>query len=46
MSDDRGQFVLSGVPPGAYRLLVTFEGRTVAQAVTVTGPRTEVRVAP
>ncbi len=46
MSDDRGQFVLSGVPPGAYRLLVTFEGQTVEQAVTVTGPRTEVRVAP
>ena len=44
LSDDRGQFGFSGVPPGAYRLLVTFEGRTVEQAVTVTSPRTEVRV--
>ena len=46
ISDDRGQFGFSSVPPGAYRLLVTFEGRTVEQAVTVVGPRTEVRVAP
>ena len=44
ISDDRGQFGFSAIPPGAYRLVVTFEGRTVEQAVTVTGPRTEVRL--
>ena len=46
ISDNRGRFELSGVPPGLYRLVVTFEGRTLEQAVTVTGPRTEVRLAP
>ena len=46
ISDNRGRFGLSGVPPGLYRLVVTFEGRTLEQAVTVSGPRTEVRLAP
>ena len=46
ISDNRGRFELSGVPPGLYRLVVTFEGRTLEQAVTVSGPRTEVRLAP
>lgn len=41
---DDGRFTLSGVPAGDYTLSVTFEGRTVDQAVTVKGPRTEVKV--
>lgn len=41
---DEGRFTLSGVPAGDYTLSVTFEGRTVDQAVTVKGPRTEVNV--
>ncbi|MDP2054365.1 MAG: carboxypeptidase regulatory-like domain-containing protein [Acidobacteriota bacterium] len=41
---DDGRFTLSGVPAGDYTLSVTFEGRTVDQAVAVKGPRTEVKV--
>ncbi|MDP2321212.1 MAG: carboxypeptidase regulatory-like domain-containing protein [Acidobacteriota bacterium] len=41
---DDGRFTLGGVPAGDYTLSVTFEGRTVDQAVAVTGPRTEVKV--
>lgn len=41
---DDGRFTLSGVPAGDYTLSVTFEGRTIDQAVTVKGPRTEVKV--
>lgn len=40
---DDGRFTLSGVPAGDYTLSVTFEGETVDQAVTVKGPRTEVK---
>jgi plastocyanin len=43
---DDGRFSITGVPAGAYTLSVTFEGRTIEQAVNVTGPRTEVRVSP
>lgn len=39
-----GRFSLGGVPAGDYKLSVTFEGRTVEQAVAVTGPRTEVKI--
>lgn len=46
VADDAGNFVIANVPAGAYKLSVTFEGRTVDQAVDVTGPRTQVRVAP
>lgn len=41
---DDGRFSLSGVPAGDYTLSVTFEGRTVEQAVAVKGPRTEVKI--
>lgn len=41
---DDGRFSLSGIPAGDYTLSVTFEGRTVEQAVAVTGPRTEVKI--
>lgn len=41
---DDGRFTLSGVPAGDYTLSVTFEGRTIDQAVAVKGPRTEVKV--
>jgi len=41
-----GRFSLTGVAAGDYTLSVTFEGRTVDQAVAVKGPRTEVKVTP
>lgn len=41
-----GRFSITDVPVGAYTLSVTFEGRTVEQAVNVTGPRTDVKVNP
>ncbi|MGE0864133.1 MAG: plastocyanin/azurin family copper-binding protein [Vicinamibacterales bacterium] len=44
VSDASGRFSIAGVAAGAYTLSVTFEGRTVDQAVEVKGPRTEVRV--
>jgi hypothetical protein len=43
---DDGRFTIANVTAGAYTLSVTFEGRTVDQAVDVKGPRTEVRVTP
>lgn len=46
VADDAGNFVIPNVTAGAYTLSVTFEGRTIDQAVDVTGPRTQVRVAP
>lgn len=39
-----GRFTLNGVPAGDYTFSLTFEGRTVDQAVTVKGPRTAVKV--
>ncbi len=41
-----GRFSIANVPAGAYTLAVTFAGRTVEQPLTVTGPRTDVKVAP
>lgn len=46
VSDESGRFGIPNVTAGAYTLSVTFEGRTVEQAVAVKGPRTEVRVNP
>lgn len=46
VADDAGNFVIPNVTAGAYKLSITFEGRTIDQAVDVTGPRTQVRVAP
>lgn len=40
-----GTFAIANVPAGKYTVSVTFEGRTVQQAVDVTSPRTEVRIA-
>jgi plastocyanin len=40
-----GMFSIPNVPAGKYTVSVTFEGRTVEQAVDVTSPRTEVRIA-
>lgn len=45
-SDASGRFTIANVAAGHYTLSVAFEGRTVDQAVEVTGPRTEVRVTP
>ena len=44
VSDEGGRFAIANVSAGAYTLSVTFEGRTVVQAVDVKGPRTELRV--
>lgn len=44
ISDEAGQFSFVRVPFGEYRLRVTFEGRTVEQAVTVSGARTDVKI--
>lgn len=44
VSDESGRFTIPNVTAGAYQLSVTFEGRTVEQAVEVKGPRTEVHV--
>jgi plastocyanin len=41
---DDGRFSLAGVTAGDYIVSVTFAGRTIDQKVSVTGPRTEVRV--
>lgn len=46
VADDAGNFVIANVTAGAYKLSIAFEGRTVEQAVGVTGPRTRVRVTP
>ena len=46
VADDAGNFAIPNVTAGAYKLSVTFEGRTIDQAVDVTGPRTQVRVLP
>lgn len=46
IADDGGRFSMPNVTMGNYKLVVTFEGRTVEQAVAVSGPRTEVRVQP
>lgn len=46
VADDAGNFVIANVTAGAYKLSIAFEGRTVEQAVDVTGPRTQVRVTP
>ena len=45
VADEQGAFTIPNVPAGSYRLSVTFEGRTVEQAVEVSGPRTAVRIA-
>jgi plastocyanin len=46
VSDDRGQFSISNVKPGSYKLSVTYEGRTVEQALDVSRARTDVRITP
>lgn len=41
-----GRFTLLNVKPGAYKLSLNYEGRTVDQPLDVKGARTEVRLAP
>lgn len=43
IADNGGRFTIPEVKPGSYKLNLTYEGRTVEQALEVTGPRTEVR---
>jgi plastocyanin len=46
IADGGGRFTIADVKPGSYKLNLTYEGRTVEQALEVAGPRTDVRVAP
>ena len=46
IADDAGRFSIANVPLGAYKLSFTFEGRTVEQALQVTGARTDVKATP
>lgn len=45
IAGDDGRFTLAGVPPGSYRLSLSFQGRTVEQNLEVRDARTEVKVA-
>ena len=46
IADDNGRFTLSNVQPGAYKLSLNYEGRTVEQPLDVKDARTEVRLTP
>lgn len=46
IADDAGRFSFTNVKPGAYRLSLNFEGRTVEQPLEVKDGRTEVRINP
>ena len=46
IADDAGRFSIANVPLGSYKLSFTFEGRTVEQALEVTGARTDVKAVP
>lgn len=46
VADESGKFAFSHVPVGDYTMRVTFEGRTIEQALTVTAPQTMARVTP
>jgi plastocyanin len=44
IADEQGAFSIPNVPPGFYKVALTFEGRTVERPLEVTGPRTEVKM--
>jgi plastocyanin len=44
VADDTGRFTIPDVKPGAYKLTLTYEGRTVEQPLEVAGSRTEVKI--
>jgi plastocyanin len=46
IADDNGRFTLSNVKPGAYKLSLNYEGRTVEQPLDVKDARTDVQVNP
>jgi hypothetical protein len=46
VAGDDGRFSIANVKPGAYKLSVTFEGRTVEQPVDVSSAKVEVLVKP
>ena len=46
IADDNGRFTLPNVAVGSYRLSLTFQGRTVEQALEVKSARTSVTVTP
>ena len=44
IADEQGAFSIPNVPAGAYKVALTFEGRTVERPLEVKGPRTEVKL--
>lgn len=44
IAENDGRFAFANVPFGPYKLSLTFEGRTVEQALEVAGARTEVQL--
>jgi hypothetical protein len=42
VADDFGAFVLTNVPPGAYRMVVRYAGKATERAVDVKGPHVDV----
>ena len=45
IADANGRFSMPNVAFGSYKVSLTFSGQTVEQALEVTGPRTEVKIA-
>ena len=45
VADDSGRFTIPDVKPGAYKLNLTYEGRTLEQPLEVHGARTDVKIA-
>ena len=44
IAEDDGRFSLKNVAFGSYKISYTFEGRTVEQAIEVSGARTDVKI--
>ena len=44
IADEQGAFSIPNVPAGAYKVALTFEGRTVERPLEVKGPRTDVKL--
>lgn len=44
IADEQGAFSIPNVPAGAYKVALTFEGRTVERPLEVKGPRTDVKM--
>lgn len=44
IADEQGAFSIPNVPAGAYKVALTYEGRTVERALEVKGLRTEIKL--